>query len=75
MDVSPSIDNRQKLGLAVNKEGKPLFCWLSEKANNQVTKLVLLNTQSKKIVTDKVLWYPAACKELGGNMKRLEKKM
>jgi len=62
------IKKKQKfysLWLAVNEKGIPLFCWLSAKANKQVAKLVLLNTKSKKIVTDKAPWYPAACKELG----------
>ena len=62
------IKKKQKfysLWLAVNEKGIPLFCWLSAKANKQVAKLVLLNTKSKKIVTNKAPWYPAVCKELG----------
>jgi len=31
----------------------------------KVAKLVLLNIRSKKVVTDKALWYKAAAKELG----------
>jgi len=42
-----------------------LFSWLSTKANTKVAKLVLLNTGSKKVVTDKAPWYKAAAKELG----------
>ena len=41
-----------------------LFSWLSAKANAKVAKLVLLNTRSKKVVTDKAPWYRTACKEL-----------
>jgi len=41
-----------------------LFSWLSTKANTKVAKLVLLNTKSKKVVTDKAPWYKAAAKEL-----------
>ena len=37
-----------RLWLAVNEEGKPLFCWVSSKANKEVAKLVLLNTSSQK---------------------------
>jgi len=51
--------------LAVDKEGKLLFSWLSAKANTKVAKLVLLNAGSKKVVTDKAPWYKAAAKALG----------
>ena len=49
----------------MNKEGKLLFSWLSCKANTKVAKLVLLNTKSKKVITDKAPWYRSASRELG----------
>ena len=49
----------------MDKKGKLLFSWLSAKAYTKVAKLVLLNTRSKKVITDKAPWYKAASKELG----------
>ena len=54
-----------RLWLAVDKKGKLLFSQLSAKANTKVAKLVLLNTRSKKVITDKAPWYKAASRELG----------
>ena len=54
-----------RLWLAVSKEGKLLFSWLSCKANTKVAKLVLLNTKSKKVITDKAPRYRLASRELG----------
>ena len=31
----------------------------------EVAKLILLNARSKKVITDKVLWYKSVSKELG----------
>ena len=55
--------------MAVDKKGRLLFSWLSSKANAKVAKLVLLNTKSKKIVTDKAPWYRVAARELGIELK------
>ena len=54
-----------RLWLAVDKKGELLFSWLSAKANTKVAKLILLNTRSKKVITDKAPWYKAASRELG----------
>jgi len=46
----------------MDKKGKLLFSLLSAKANTKVAKLVLLNAENKKVVTDKAPWYKAATK-------------
>jgi len=54
-----------RLWLALSEKGKLLFSWFSYKANKKVAKLVVLNTKSKKVITDKTPWYRSASRELG----------
>ena len=53
----------------MDNKGRLLFSWLSAKANAKVAKPVLLNTKSKKIVTDKGSRYKIETRELEKELK------